>query len=423
MQHCSPFTPPRLLTYRLAAPQEVVLTAEYSVAVQPPTSEDTTEVPDWVGAVSGTDNLFVSGCYDGTVRLHGLQGGAPVWAVAAAHAKPVTSLHAAATSDGGAVVASGSKDCIVKVWSATPAGADAGAGAAAGGKHGGKKGGKGKAAASGGLTLTGVGMGHEAAVQCVQLAPGGSHLVSSAWDGNIRVWSGVGRSSTPSTATGAGAGAAAVDDVKKRRRTRTRSSDAAEPTTPSELTTAQTLGTASQCIAGVAWAGDNRVVAGGHDHTLYVFDVDAGGSVVATLPGGKVISSLAVSPASPSVVVTAHPDHWLRVWDTRASAASVVDTVLKGHNGWVTDVDWSPATEHNVVSCSHDGAVRMWDVRAPESLFSLGKHNGKALCVAHAGSAAVVSGGQDRLARVFTMGAQSGARAGAGAGAGAAADE
>ena len=112
--------------------------------------------------------------------------------------------------------------------------------------------------------------------------------------------------------------------------------------------------------------------------------------------GNKVVTSLC-TPVSGSTIISGHPDHVLRLWDTRtsgaaASTAASVRSTLTGHKSWVSAVAWAPDSSYHVASASHDGSVLMWDVRSSTPLYTLGAHDDKALAVAFVGATHVVSG-------------------------------
>ena len=103
------------------------------------------------------------------------------------------------------------------------------------------------------------------------------------------------------------------------------------------------------------------------------------------------VSSLAVAPSG-NLVVTAHPDKQLRVWDTRKEGAALVTSKLVSHKKWVSAVAWNAESDHMLVSSDLGGVVKVWDIRATIPLHSLPVHEGKALCVDWCGSNSIASG-------------------------------
>ena len=69
---------------------------------------------------------------------------------------------------------------------------------------------------------------------------------------------------------------------------------------------------------------------------------------------------------SAGLVVTAHTDKLLRLWDPRTSEGQVMKSALSSHSNWVTCVAWHPCSAVHVLSGSVDKTACVWDVR-PQS--------------------------------------------------------
>ena len=99
-----------------------------------------------------------------------------------------------------------------------------------------------------------------------------------------------------------------------------------------------------------------------------------------------------------NVLLTGHPDHLLRLWDTRQEgvAASAAGTKrLKSHSEWVSAVSWSKSNENWVLSAAHDGRIKLWDIRSSIPLHTVVEITGKALCAGWSGGSRVLGGGTD----------------------------
>ena len=257
-----------------------MLVAEYQPALKPPSESEDLEHPDWVSSASGADTAFVTGCYDGTLRLYSPEG--KQFSTTIAHKKPITSVSMSqvATATGSAdLIASASKDCTVKLWIGDSNHSDEV------------------------LTQVGLGAGHEAAVQCVALSPSNALLASSAWDGEVRVWdieaptaaavdaSESGADVRVGSGSGAGAGAgtgAGAPSSTKRRRTRSASKEsmgsrARVSVGITDLSSTLSLSTTTQCVTSVVWTDTNRLVTAGYDHVIRLYDVESGGNVLQSL--------------------------------------------------------------------------------------------------------------------------------------------
>ncbi len=66
---------------------------------------------------------------------------------------------------------------------------------------------------------------------------------------------------------------------------------------------------------------------------------------------------------SAGLVVTAHTDKLLRLWDPRTSEGQVMKSALSSHSNWVTCVSWHPCSAVHVLSGSVDKTACVWDVR------------------------------------------------------------
>ena len=223
-------------------------------------------------AFSPAGDQVVSGSWDNTLRLWGVDGTAGP--VLVGHADAVTSV---AFSPVGDQVVSGG-DYTVRLW-----GVDGTAG----------------------VVLT----GHTGAVLSVAFSPAGDQVVSGSNDKTLRLW---GVDGTPGPVL-----AGHTDDV---------TSVAFSP------------------------AGD-QVVSGSDDKTLRLWGVD--GTAGPVLAGHtNYVTSVAFSPAGDQVV-SGSKDKTLRLWGVDGTAGPV----LVGHEGTVTSVACSPAGDQVV---SGSGTLRLW---------------------------------------------------------------
>ena len=112
--------------------------------------------------------------------------------------------------------------------------------------------------------------------------------------------------------------------------------------------------------AAVAVLRDGRLVGGGSDGTLRVWDPAAPAAAPVELgfnPG--VIGQIAA--LSDGRVATGDSEGAVRLWDPATPGAAPVE--LGRHNGWVTAV--AALSDGRVVSGGKDGRVRFWDPAAP----------------------------------------------------------
>mmetsp|Transcript_31071 Transcript_31071/g.80912 ORF Transcript_31071/g.80912 Transcript_31071/m.80912 type:complete len:326 (+) Transcript_31071:128-1105(+) len=157
-----------LTEHQLSA--ESLLEVEYVPAVIPPKHKQSAPHDDWVSAVDGSFvHEAVSGSYDGCARLWSLSssdGGGEEASCSTswkAHASGINALACSTTSTGQRLVVTAGKDRAVLLWQLA-----SGSGAS---PH-----------------LVARFAGHTDSVEAVAISPDGRHLVSSGWDGSLRIW-------------------------------------------------------------------------------------------------------------------------------------------------------------------------------------------------------------------------------------------
>ncbi len=148
----------------------------------------------------------------------------------------------------------------------------------------------------------------------------------------------------------------------------------------------------------VAWSPDGqRIATASDDHTVWVWDAEAG-TALAVLRGHEDgVRAVAWSPDGHHIA-TASSDRTARIWD---AAAGTERAVLHGHKDWVEDVAWSP-DGHHIATASTDHTVRVWDAEAGHNLAVLHGHENGVEDVAWAPDGhhiATVS--RDRTARIW----------------------
>lgn len=146
-------------------------------------------------------------------------------------------------------------------------------------------------------------------------------------------------------------------------------------------------------VVGVAWLSATSLASVGADHAIRIVDLegeaaesgggDSGvGREVVAMSSPKAITAIAASPMG-SLLATAHPDHCVRLWDSRgrSSAAAALGeggdarvstsladglrAVASYGTSWASSVAWSPESSHHLALASYDGSVTVWDARSP----------------------------------------------------------
>ncbi|ETW04165.1 hypothetical protein H310_04517 [Aphanomyces invadans] len=329
---------------------EAVLTLEYVEAHLEPEESQSQNHPDWISAVSSFNDIVVTGCYDGILRVFAASG--ELLGSAKAHDSVIKSISIHQN-----VIVTGSKDLKANVWTWD--------------------------ATNKALTLVGVNVGHANSVDAVAVYD--QTVVTGSWDNTVRVWSVPGESSQD-----------VDDDVAVTKRQKTNSKVAKAKVTEQQASTILPGHTAAVLAVAVDPHQAHFLYSGSMDRSIKLWDLTTE-RCTQTMTGSSTLSDISVS--TNGTILSAHPDNHIRLWDPRAAKAgtTLVQATFSSHKQWVSAVEWSPSHAHHFVSAGYDGSVKLWDSRSSIPLFTLAAHTGKALDVAWLPNPkpAFVSGGED----------------------------
>ncbi len=135
---------------------------------------------------------------------------------------------------------------------------------------------------------------------------------------------------------------------------------------------------------------------GGSDRIVRVYDAFVGEPAYDIKQHNDWITAVAFSPDA-TLLTTADRSGGLFVWE--AETGRPVHE-LRGHAGAVHDVAFSPDSA-TLFSAGDDGTIRLWRMTDGAALKHIGAHGGAVLCLAVAADGRLLSGGADRLAKLW----------------------
>ncbi|MCV2439273.1 WD40 repeat domain-containing protein [Paucibacter sp. DJ2R-2] len=154
-------------------------------------------------------------------------------------------------------------------------------------------------------------------------------------------------------------------------------------------------------VLSIAFSPDGkRLVSGGHDGILRLWDVKSGQAIGGPLLGHKgAVNSVAFS-LDGQRLASGSEDMTLRLWD--AKSGQPIGSPLQGHAGAVHCVVFSPDGQR-LVSGSSDKSLRLWDAKSGKSILTpLQGHDGSVRSVAFSRDGQrLVSVGLDMTLRVW----------------------
>ena len=150
-------------------------------------------------------------------------------------------------------------------------------------------------------------------------------------------------------------------------------------------------------ITSVAFSPDGgRIVSGGRDHSIRVWDAENGEVVATLISPGRFVTSVVYSPDGRHIV-SGDRDNTVRVWDTQSGKENLA---FEEHTGSVYSVAYSPDGKY-IASGGWDDTVRVRNAESGEDVRAFTEHAGSVYAVAYSPDGAhIASGGWDDAVRV-----------------------
>ena len=142
----------------------------------------------------------------------------------------------------------------------------------------------------------------------------------------------------------------------------------------------------------------NILVSGDQSGDLTVWNIAKPERILTLASNTAPIMSLAMSPDG-RYIASGSDDTIIRIWNLQTGR---IVRMLSGHNAVVSDVAFSPNGKL-LVSSSYDGSIKTWDWEKDAALCTLKGHTGFVYSLAFANSSSLVSGGDDGTVRTWNL--------------------
>lgn len=217
--------------------------------------------------------------------------------------------------------------------------------------------------------------GHADRLVAVAFAPNGRRLASTGYDGTVRVWP------TPRPRALGGSLGRHSDQVRAvayrpdglQLASADYSGEIRLWNLPSRKQHALLEDERTTSLEDVAWHPDGRLLAASGDSIL-IWDVDSGDAPVSLAGHEGTVYAVAWSPDG-SRLVSGGADRTIRIWDVSSGLA--LGEPLRGHTETVWNVAWSP-DGRTLASVGFDGTLRFWDAERRVALETLRLEGGDA---------------------------------------------
>ncbi|OAX34526.1 WD40 repeat-like protein, partial [Rhizopogon vinicolor AM-OR11-026] len=213
--------------------------------------------------------------------------------------------------------------------------------------------------------------GHTELVRGVALLPDGRRIITSSFDGSLRLWnleSGkhigddwrdvdgvqvftIALSPNGKTvASGNGDGTVRLWDVETKK------------------VISRWTGH-SQSVESVCWSADGEhVVSGGQDGTVRVWDVESSKTILGPIKTGHDrVYAVIYSPDTTKIATAGYNENAIKIWDANTGKLLFTirceESTMRGHTDRVRGVAPLP-DGRRIITCSLDGSLRLWDLES-----------------------------------------------------------
>lgn len=143
----------------------------------------------------------------------------------------------------------------------------------------------------------------------------------------------------------------------------------------------------------------NLLISGDHDGTIQVWDLERNEPTLTLTSDSDRIASIAISPDG-QYVASGSYDNLIRIWNLETGKP---EQTLSGHNFVVADVAFSPDGK-TLASGSYDETIKLWNRAGGRELCTLSGHSGFVYSVDFTDrGSSIVSGGFDGTVRTWDL--------------------
>eukprot|EP00003_Mantamonas_plastica_P028573 TRINITY_DN6547_c0_g1_i1.p1 TRINITY_DN6547_c0_g1~~TRINITY_DN6547_c0_g1_i1.p1 ORF type:complete len:480 (+),score=174.81 TRINITY_DN6547_c0_g1_i1:104-1441(+) len=300
---------------------------------------------DWVSAVAGNwKGLFLSGSYDQKLRLVEAETGENLLEFQG-HDQAIKSVCWGLQNESVMNVFSGSDDFSIKSWNIN--------------------------LDQGNASLVSVFNGHKGSVEDLAYNFQSQKLVSASWDSTLAIWDTSPKGRYANGQEGDSDNEEDEEDQDSSNSNNKRKKKGANKATPKRrkvvVEPVRTLEGHQSSVSSVVWPSKDKIISGSWDHTIHFWDAESG-TPTNVMTSNSVVRGLTYSQES-SLVISAHSDNCIRLWDERSSSKQINKVINNAHGKWVNRVCFEQSagktqTSTLFASVSHDSTARIWDVRS-----------------------------------------------------------